>query len=50
MPSELSVQPVQQRPLEPAVAPGLPEAHTRPVWAMVKAGTPVSSSFTVAAR
>lgn len=48
MPPELSIHAVRQRPTESAGASGLPEPRC-PVWAMVKAGTPVSSS-TVAAR
>lgn len=48
MPSELSVHAVQKGPMEFAIADGS-EAHICPVWAMLKAGTPVSSSFTVVA-
>lgn len=61
MPSELSVHAVQQGPMQFAISDGevdparvahalaLSEAQICPVWAMLKVGTPVSSSYTVVA-
>ena len=58
MPTELIVHAVQQGPLSSVISDGTArvaralapcEAQVCPVWAMLKPGTPVSSSYTVVA-
>lgn len=47
MPSELTVHAAQQGPMAFTISDGA-ETTICPVWALLKAGTPVTSSFTVA--